>query len=110
MKLVTLITSALLTTALSAQTTVTVTTGPGNATQAFYSLQNGVQTNAPNAEWDLAFEISGFTASILANTAKGMLVYKAPYSVEQWTSIDTTGMTATWTAAHNSDLPGAPAH
>lgn len=104
MKLVTLITSALLTTALFAQTSVTVTTGPGNTVQTFYSLQNGEQANVPLAEWDLAFEIGGFTASILANTAKGMLVYKAPFSVEQWTSVDTTGMSASWTAAHNSDL------
>lgn len=104
MKLVTLIISALLTTALFAQTSVTVTTGPGNAVQTFYSLQNGDQANAPLAEWDLAFEISGFTASILANTAKGMLVFKAPYSAEQWNSVDTTGMSASWTAAHNSDL------
>lgn len=104
MKLVTLIVTALLTTALSAQTTVTVTTGVGNATQTFYSLQNGVQTSAPNAEWDLAFEISGFSGSILANTAKGMQVYKAPFSVAQWASVDTAGLAATWSQQHNSEI------
>jgi len=104
MKLVTLFISTLLTTALSAQTTVTVTTGPANAVQTFYSLQNGVQTSVPLAEWDLAFEITGFTGSILVNTTKGMQVYKAPYALEQWSMLDTTGLAASWTATHNSDL------
>lgn len=104
MKFVTLITAALLTTALSAQTTVTVTTGAGNATRSFYSFQNGVQASVPNAEWDLAFEITGFSGSILANTAKGLQVYKAPFSVAQWASVDTAGLAASWPQQHNSEI------
>lgn len=104
MKLATLLVTALLTTALSAQTTVTVTTGAGNADQAFYSLQNGLQTSAPNAEWDLAFEITGFSGSILANTAKGLQVYKAPFSVAQWASVDTAGLATNWPQQHNSEI------
>ncbi|MCB9171187.1 MAG: hypothetical protein H6594_12640, partial [Flavobacteriales bacterium] len=55
----------LLSAAMNAQTTVTVTTAPANADQVWYSLQNGTVRTAPLDEWDLGFEIAGFTASIL---------------------------------------------
>ncbi len=101
MKLLTLLATALSSTAILAQTTVT--TGPGNTQQTYYSLQNGVVGTGALADWDIAFEITGFTGSILANTAKGMLVYKAPYTVAQWTAVDTIGMAATWTKSFNSE-------
>jgi hypothetical protein len=103
MRLSTLAVSAVLASSLIAQETVTVTTGPGNATQTFYSFQNGVVESRPLAEWDLAFEITGFTASILVNTAKGMEAYKAPYAVSEWMDVDTMGMGSSWTRVHNSD-------
>ncbi|MBK6829652.1 MAG: T9SS type A sorting domain-containing protein [Flavobacteriales bacterium] len=101
MKLLTLLAAATCSTAIIAQTTVT--TAPGNAQQTFYSLENGVVGSVALADWDLAFEITGFTASVLANTAKGMQVYKAPYSVAQWGSLDTNGMSTGWTKAFNSE-------
>ncbi len=104
MKFSTLVVALLLVTALRAQETVTVTTGPSNSLQTFYSLQNGILESRELAEWDLAFEITGFTASILVNTAKGMQAYKAPYGINEWASVDTNGMAATWTRIHNSDL------
>ena len=87
----------------NAQTTVTVSTNAGNSVQTYYSLQNGDQGTAALADWDLAFEITGFTASIRANTQKGMQVYKAPYTVAQWAALDTTGMANGWAMVHDSD-------
>lgn len=103
MKYFTLFGFSFLFTAIQAQETVTVTTGPGNAVQTYYSLQNGVVDSRPLNEWDLAFEIPGFTASILVNTAKGMQAWKAPYAVASWNDVDTTGMAASWIRIHNSD-------
>ena len=48
-------------------------------------------------------EIAGFTASIRVNTQKGMRVFKAPYAVQDWSAVDTTGMLATWKEVHDSD-------
>ncbi|MCB0790896.1 MAG: T9SS type A sorting domain-containing protein [Flavobacteriales bacterium] len=93
----------LLSAAMNAQTTVTVTTAPANADQVWYSLQNGTVRTAPLVEWDLGFEIAGFTASILVNTAKGIAVFKAPYAVGAWNSLDTAGMTNSWTQVYDSD-------
>ena len=87
----------------NAQTTVTVSTNAGNSVQTYYSLQNGDQGTVALADWDLAFEITGFTASIRANTQKGMQVYKAPYTVAQWAALDTTGMANGWAMVHDSD-------
>ncbi|MBK8339261.1 MAG: hypothetical protein IPK99_04325 [Flavobacteriales bacterium] len=81
MRLATLFASGLLAGVLHAQTTVTVTTGPANSEQTWYSLADGVVGSAALAEWDLAFEIQGFTASILTNGAKGIVLYKAPYAI-----------------------------
>lgn len=89
---------------VAAQTSVTVTTGPGNAQQTWYNLNTDASTSAPLAEWDLAFEINGgFNAGIMANTAKGVKVYQAPFPVGDWGTMDTTGMAATWQGLFNSD-------
>lgn len=90
-------------TGLRAQTPVTVSIAPGYADQVWYSLQNGVVGTAPVNNWDLAFEIQGFTASVLVNTQKaGVEVVKSPFSIAQWSSVDTTGL-STWPRAHNAD-------
>lgn len=87
-----------------AQTTVTVSTAPANADQVWYSLENGVVQTRPLAEWDIAFEITGITGSILANTGKGIAIHKAPFANSQWASIDTAGLAASWPAQHNSEV------
>ncbi|HQW86802.1 MAG TPA: T9SS type A sorting domain-containing protein [Flavobacteriales bacterium] len=98
-----LLTTILLITGLRAQTPVTVSIAPGYADQVWYSLQNGVVGTAPVNDWDLAFEIQGFTASVLVNTQKaGVEVVKTPFSIAQWSSVDTTGL-STWPRAHNAD-------
>lgn len=83
---------------------VTVTTGPANTLQTYYSLQNGVVSSAALADWDLAFELTGITGSILVNTAKGHKVYKTPFTIAQWASLDTTGLASGWPAQQNSEL------
>jgi hypothetical protein len=102
MRLATLSSALLLALTVAAQTTVTVSTAPGNADQVFYSLQNGEQATAPLAEWDLAFEITGFTSSILVNTAKGLLVYETPAPFSAWESVNAPDE-ANWTLIHNSE-------
>ncbi len=104
MKKLLLLQVAIATISASAQTTVTVTTGPGIAQQTWYKLTTDAVTSAALAEWDIAFEINGgFNAGILANTQKGLQVFQSPYSVADWTTLDTTGMAAGWTVLHNSD-------
>jgi hypothetical protein len=94
--------SSLLIPALSAQ--ITVTTAPGNQEQTFFKLSDETATTRPQAEWDLAFEINGgFSAGVLVNTAKGMLVYQAPYAVADWNTVDTNGLASSWTELQNSD-------
>lgn len=86
---------------LLAQTEVTIPTGPANADQVYYSLGGQTQTVAPLAEWDLAFEITGFTSSILVNTGKGLSVWETNASIDEWQQI--TAFDATnWTALENS--------
>jgi hypothetical protein len=104
MKNATLLLAICLPGALIAQQTVTVTTESNNALQTWYSFQNGVIDSRPLAEWDLAIETSGITGSILVNTAKGMEVYKVPFTLAQWAAIDTAGLTANWVPQHNSEI------
>lgn len=85
-----------------AQTPVTVSTDPGNAEQVWYSLQNGIVDSAALDEWDLAFEMTGFNASILVNTAKGLTVYETPSAIADWDAVNTVD-TANWTMIENSD-------
>ncbi|HRH37300.1 MAG TPA: hypothetical protein PK760_03080, partial [Flavobacteriales bacterium] len=103
MKLSTLVIALAIPSFTFAQTAVTVTTAPGNAQQTYYSLENGVVSSPALAEWDLAFEVVGISGSIMANNAKGMLVYKTPYTVADWALVDTTGLAATWPAQYNSE-------
>ena len=102
MKLSTLSLSLLLASATLAQTTVTVTTSAGNATQTYYSLLNGVQGSAELASWDLAFEINGFTSSIQVNTAKGLSVYETPAAIADWSSVNSPDE-ENWTKLYNSE-------
>ena len=87
---------------LSAQTPVTVSTQAGNAQQVWYSLQNGEAGNAPLAEWDLAFEMTGFSSSIRVNTAKGLVVYETPEAISAWDNVNSVD-TANWTRVENAD-------
>lgn len=97
-----LLATILVGTGLHAQTAVTVSTGPANAEQVWYSLQNGEVGSAPLAEWDLAFEMTGFTSSILVNTAKGLLVYESPQSILEWADVNSVDLD-NWIQIENAD-------
>ncbi|NUM30828.1 MAG: T9SS type A sorting domain-containing protein [Bacteroidetes bacterium] len=72
------------------QTTDSVSTGLQNANDVYYSFSTGIVKTQPINNWDIAFEISGYTASILVNQAKGNELYQTPFSIAQWSSFDTT--------------------
>lgn len=81
----------------------TVSVGAGYSNQKWYSLANDEQGTQPKDNWDLAFEISGYTASILGNVQKtNFAIYKAPYSITQYAAIDTAGVNG-WPVLYNSD-------
>ena len=72
-----------------------VTIGPGYTNQAFYSMENGEQANVSNTNWDLAFQITGFQATILVNGKNNVRLFKSGKSVNDWSAItaaDTVGM------------------
>lgn len=80
-----------------------VITGAGYENQVWYSLENGTSHSAPLNNWDLAFEITGFTASIRANNQKGLTVFNAPYAIDSWNEVDTAGMSENWTKLYNNE-------
>lgn len=102
MKLIFTTTFILITTLLTAQNVSDIaTTGEGYANQIWYSMANGEVADTPKDNWDIAFEITGFSASIRFNEQKGMTLYAAPYSIAEWAALDTTGMEANWEPLHN---------
>ncbi len=95
--------------AASAQAPVTdtVSLGTGYANQVWYSLQNGDQGSAPKNNWDIAFDLSAYGASVLANTATGTKVWLyAAGDTADWATLDTAGL-STWPAKYNSDTSWA---
>lgn len=87
-------------TTLQAQTPVTISTGPSNADQVWYSLLNGEAARAALAEWDLAFELTGLTTGIRVNTAKGLEVYETPATFDGWDDLASPDPDA-WTQIQN---------
>lgn len=85
----------------------TVSLGATYVNQVWYSLENEEQATAPHASWDLAFEITGFSAAILVNTAQGDQVWLYPKGdTAAWATVDTSGL-KTWKALYNSDTTWA---
>lgn len=105
MRMVTLLLlgSWLLSASLLAQhDTTTLSLGAGYADQVWYSLSEGEQSRAALADWDLAFSIQGFAATIGVNDAKGLELYPYPSGdTAAWATLDTAGMSG-WTPAYNS--------
>ena len=93
----------ILATSLAAHTqeTVIISTNAQNSDQVFYNLANGNQTSRPLAEWDLAFEITGLSSTVLVNTAKGNKIYHVG-AIDEWDVI-TMPDVASWTALNNSE-------
>ena len=83
-----------------------VSIGTGYTNQAFYSLPNGEVSNINNTDWDLAFQISGFEASILVNGKNDVHLYKAGLDINAWSSVtpnDTVGMLNSSNELNNQD-------
>ncbi len=97
-------TLALFTISTQAQVIIdTVSVGAGYINQKYYSLQNDEQGTQAKDNWDIGFEITGYAGTILANTQKAnFAVYKTPYSIANYATIDTTGMSS-WPLLYNSD-------
>jgi hypothetical protein len=90
-------------TATSAQlVTDYVTTGPSYETQVWYSMENGEVGTAPLNNWDIAVEITGFTASIRANNQKGLEVYQTPFAASEWESLNEGSFDSNWPKLYNS--------
>lgn len=88
-----------------AQVNDTVSVGPGYANQTWYTISDGSRVSSANNNWDLAFEIKGYTATILVNTAAGNSLWAAPNKIaneSDFLSLDTVGIT-NWTTLYNSD-------
>ncbi|MFM7901224.1 MAG: hypothetical protein ACKPAD_04485, partial [Bacteroidota bacterium] len=80
--------------AMAQQVYDVVQINPGYTNQAFYSMPNGEVSNISNTDWDLAFQISGFQATIQINGKNNVRLFKSGFSVNDWSNIipiDTTG-------------------
>jgi hypothetical protein len=86
---------------LAAQVENEVVTGAGYTDDVFYSLGSGVVATEARDNWDLAFNTSNFSVSILANLPSKVEVYTWPLGdTADWATLDTTGMT--WEPLYNS--------
>lgn len=85
----------------------TVTINPGYTHQVFYSLSNGAYPAVDNTNWDIAFQLRGFAASILINSKNNVQLFMANKSAAQWSTMvtaDTTGIINSNYELHNSDI------
>lgn len=79
----------------------------GYQNQVWYSLTDGEVKSASNSDWDLGFEIQGFSSSIIVNHAQGASLWNYPNGdTAAWNNIDTSGMRS-WTKLFNSDTSWA---
>ncbi len=96
----------------------TVILGPGYANDVFYHLEGRAKSGeAPNANWDIAFETTGFTGSILVsggnavNGAIGATLWSTDLKgIDGFAGgIDTTALFATpsWNNSHETWHKGA---
>lgn len=67
-----------------------VVLGAGYPNESYYSLANGEISNVSNVNWDLAFDLSAFGATIRFNR-KTDILYLYPGSASDWNTLDTTG-------------------
>lgn len=86
----------------SAQSSDSVSLGAAYANHVWYDLETGTKTSTTN-NWDLAFELTGTTASIRTNAAQGVdaRLY-ANGDTADWSAPDTSGF-STWASLNNSD-------
>jgi hypothetical protein len=87
--------------AQSQMVTDTVSMGTSYAQDVYYSVNSGEVATVDRDNWDLAFGTDLFDVSIHINETKGMELYEASTDVNDWATLDTTGMS--WMPLHNSD-------
>lgn len=83
-----------------------VSIGSGYTNQTFYSMPNGEISSVTNTDWDLAFQISGFEASILINGKNNVRLFKSGLDVNSWSAVtanDTIGMLNSSNELFNQD-------
>jgi hypothetical protein len=88
-------------TTLNAQVSDSVALGAGYMNESYYSLQDGEVANVINNDWDLAFDMSNFGATIRSNRLSSVFLY--PGSISDWETLDTAGIEE-WTRYYNSDI------
>jgi hypothetical protein len=103
-KLLLSLTSIAFITSLHSQTNETITMGNGYANHVWYSLESGVVGTSPKNNWDLAFEVNSYGVGVHTNRSIEMSAWRYPVQgIEDWATLDTTGMAATWSQVFNSD-------
>ncbi len=68
---------------------------PGYTNQVFYNMNSGELSNITHTNWDIAFQLRGFAASILINSKNNVKLWKANKDISQWSTMmtsDTTGI------------------
>lgn len=77
--------------------------GQSYVNDIFYSFKNGTVHTAPRLNWDIAFQSTIWSATILTNGASDVKLYTYPNAdTSGWSSVDTTGMLG-WKLLYNSD-------
>jgi hypothetical protein len=90
-----------------AQTPQTISIGTGYTDHVWYSLEDGEVARSSKSAWDLAFEISGFTASILVNHVNANALWVYPHGdTADWATLDTAGIES-WPQVYNTDTSWA---
>lgn len=89
--------------ATTAQVDDQVSVQAGYSNQSYYNLENGEVENISNQDWDLGFDASSFGSTIRINGANGIELFVAPFTIADWSTIDTAGM-GSWTSLIDSDL------
>lgn len=64
---------------------------PGYVQDVYYNFTNGEIKSINRAQWDLAFMVN-VNSAISVNTPEGLMLYKTPYAISEWTSVDTAGI------------------
>jgi hypothetical protein len=83
------------------QDSVTISIGYYN--ESYYNLDSGEVSNISNADWDLAFQVSQYGASIRINGANGTRLYVYPNGdTAAWSTVDTTDV-SNWNSIYNSN-------
>jgi hypothetical protein len=83
-----------------------VSINPGYTNQSFYSMANGEVSNVSNLNWDLAFQIAGWQATILVNGKNNVRLFRSGQDVNSWSSItanDTIGVLNSSNELFNQD-------